>query len=384
MADIHIVARLGKLNSVFQRDDNGNINQYHLNLIEERVRVGSMAGYIGSLKAIACVLHAYDNHMDTFPALKEGKYAAKIIGQCFRVHMEYPDQIPAPIQDMFLPMTNLVVDSQGNTPEGVSYMYEALADTYATSCCNHLIANWSKFIDYAIEAHSNGNGIDYKKDDKVDMIRLQIYNGINENNGNDGLSEVDKMFVRFFRNFFSRRGLGSISLSDQTVKDNIDLMPLFFAHILRFQDYAQNTYKIDVRRFHVLPKNHLGRRCIDYGGKELHWDITHMPEEEGGKAAKDKCARDKFKGDIRVKEWEDRFKVDKYKGTNGQNRTINDGRAIKTDGYRASVLLKVPAQIDENDNRDGDGEASKTVDHSELGRGYSEFHFVIYILNKLH
>ena len=213
MADIHIVARLGKLNSVFQRDDNGNINQYHLNLIEERVRVGSMAGYIGSLKAIACVLHAYDNHMDTFPALKTGKYATTFLQQCFRVHMEHLDQIPPPIQDMFRPMTNLVVDSQGNMPEGVSFMYEALADTYATSCCNHLIANWSKFIDYAIEAHSNGNGIDYKKDDKVDMIRLQIYNGINENNGNDGLSEVDKMFVRFFRNFFLRRGLGSISLS---------------------------------------------------------------------------------------------------------------------------------------------------------------------------
>ena len=60
----------------------------------------------------------------------------------------------------------------------------------------------------------NGNGIDYTKDDKVDVIRLQIYNGINENNGNDGLSEVDKMFVRFFRNFFLRRGLSPRRFND--------------------------------------------------------------------------------------------------------------------------------------------------------------------------
>ena len=158
-------------------------------------------------------------------------------------------------------------------------MYAAMAYTYAINCHNVCVLNYTNRIACAIKAHFKVVGDDYYSrvsKPRVQMILDRIKGIANESDAEEDsedaaelLSVADEEFIGRIRQFFDIRGMHDFVLNDETVSSNVEYMPLFFAHLLRYLDEVEeNNVDISVERFHVLPMCDIKPHSIPYGNKQ--------------------------------------------------------------------------------------------------------------------
>jgi len=171
-----------------------------------------------------------------------------------------------------------------------------------------------------------------------------------------GLDSDYYNFAIEIHGFFPERDVDFTGFDDDFIQNNIDIMPLFFVHLLNFQDGFEPTCHdqgMKAKRFNVLPMNTLGRHSIPYGNIDMFNDVKkiHYPgygewrvDVEGESVP---MTRKIFHANHRHHWRNVMFKMEKLTSAKYE---INDGLPLTTNGVKASLLLR------ERETNDGKSE----------------------------
>ena len=255
------VGRESYLNSALRRTA-PNLDRIK-SAIDSLVQWGSKAGHRGSLTVLSTLLNSYHQQDDKFDIVDSNGHCSKFISQCFNpTHARngciLPPNIVEAMQEKF--PSALITNLEGESlPPGYSRTVHYIVKQWTTNAVQHFTSNFFRYQERTIIALLQSLNFKNPKEDcpqaivwlhatinNIENVKVDYHNNDLDyiTNHNDTQS-----FINHHQSFFSKRPpIRDAKITEDWVKDNknINYIPLYFVHMLRFLDdlKAKNPHLI--------------------------------------------------------------------------------------------------------------------------------------------